>query len=89
MGTDLLDLAGVGLLEYGIAGIFILVLIVGFFLTARSAQRERNRIEERDEVRETALRAAVSKSFDERHDDSVDTNRRLARIEAKMRIDND
>jgi len=53
--------AGFGLLEYGIAGIFILFLIGLFWFTQRAAQKERETIEARDTERETKLRLTVAK----------------------------
>tara|TARA_R110000824_G_scaffold379272_1_gene571185 strand:- start:880 stop:1164 length:285 start_codon:yes stop_codon:yes gene_type:complete len=78
--------AGFGLLEYGIAGIFILFLIGLFWFTQRAAQKERETIEARDTERETKLRLTVAKSFDERHDDAIKLFCKVSRIEAKLNI---
>jgi len=78
--------AGFGLLEYGIAGIFILFLIALFYYTTKNTATERAISEARDTARETSLRATVAKAFDERHDDSVKIFSKISRMEAKMNI---
>jgi hypothetical protein len=79
--------AAFGLLEYGLAGIFILVLLSFIYYSTKAAAKERAAQEERDNARETALRETVAKSFDQRHDDSILTERRLSRIEASLQIE--
>ncbi len=86
IGEALAEQAGFGLLEYGIAGIFIFTLLLGIVWIVRTTAKERAAIEERDNTRETALRATVSKAFDERHEDAVRIERRLSRIEAKLGV---
>lgn len=87
MNEGLIERAGVSLIELGIAGIFIAVLIYAYWMQAKANAKERSAIEKRDNEREKALRETVAKSFDERHDDAVRVEKRLSRIEAKMRIE--
>ena len=78
-----------GLFEYGAIGIFSVVLIYGIYKLYQAGAQERAKYEERDNARETNLRATVAKAFDERHDDAVKIATRLSRIEVKLKIEGD